>query len=104
MAAGIPAGWFSIPNVVKDPDFVTLMRAEADGSAVWAAWLLGVDLGSNPIPKGSANLELNIALVQNEAEDNAGWARWAPGTQPENTGNLQLDMAAAITASFILTI
>lgn len=104
MAAGIPTGWYSIPNVVKDPEFVALMRAEAEGSAVWASWVLGVGLGSSPVPKGSSNLNLNIALIQDEAEDQAGWARWAPGTQPENTGNLQLDMDAAITASFVLTI
>jgi len=104
MAAGIPEGFFSIANCVKDLDFRTLMRAEAEGLAVWAEWLGGVNLGSNPIPKGSANLELDIALIQNEAEDVATWARWAPGAQPENTGNLQLNMRLAIAANFVLSL
>ena len=103
MASGIPAGFFSIANCVKDIDFRALMYAEAEGSAVWALWVLGVDLGSEPVPKGSANLELNIALIQNEAEGTATWARWAPGAQPENTGNLQLDMTAALIADFVLS-
>ena len=80
------------------------MRAEAEGAGVWATWALGVDLGSNPLIKGSANLALNIALIQDEAEAVATWARWGPGLAEENTGNLQLNMTLAITASFILSL
>ena len=99
---GIPAGFFSIANCVKDPDFLNFMRVQAEGAGVWCSWVAGVDLGSEPVPKGTANLELNIALIQNEAEGSAIWARWAPGTQPENTGNLQLDMVTALDVTFTL--
>ncbi len=91
---GIPAGWYSIPNVLADQDFVALMRTEATtGGADWAYYLPGV-------PQGTANLRLDMIIIRAEAQGAAEWARWAPGTQPGNTGNLQLNMQLALNADF----
>ncbi len=100
---GIPSGFFSIANCIKDPDFIALMRAEANDIGVWASWNAGVDLPTLPIPKGTANLNLNLTIIKNEANGSATWARWAPDTQPGNTGNLQLNMRTAITNDFGVT-
>lgn len=91
--SGIPTGWYSIPNVLAEQDFVREMRVEASGAGVWAYWLPGAI-------RGTANLELNIAVISAEASGSAVWARWAPGSQPGNTGNLQLDMVGALNANF----
>ena len=106
MAAGIPEGFFSIANCVKDPDFIREMRKEAeDVTPVWCKWVAGVDLPTNPVPKRTSNLNLDIALIQNEAEGvSPTWARWAPGVQAENTGKLQLNMRLAIAANFVLSV
>lgn len=91
---GIPAGWYTIPTVLADNDFRREMRVEADGDGVWAYWLAGSI-------RGTANLQLNITVIRTEATSGgADWARWAPGTQPGNTGNLQLNMIEAFSADF----
>jgi hypothetical protein len=93
---GIPVGWYSIPNVLADQDFVALMREEAtNGGADWAYWLPGA-------PRGTANLRLDMNIIRVEATSGgADWARWAPGTRPGNTGNLQLNMQEALNADFL---
>ncbi len=101
--SGIPAGFYSIANCVKDPDFLLEMRNEAQSASVWCKWDLGVDLAQDPVPKRTGNLNLNIALIQTEAEGTTTWARWAPGVQRESTGNLQLNMRLALLANFVLT-
>jgi hypothetical protein len=92
---GIPDGWYTIPNVLADNDFVALMREEAtNGGGDWAYWLAGTT-------QGSANLRLDLNVIRTEATSGgADWARWAPGTQPGNTGNLQLHMRDALNADF----
>jgi hypothetical protein len=92
---GIPDGWYSIPNVLADQDFVALMREEAtNGGADWAYYVAGTT-------QGSANLRLDLGVIGVEATTGgADWARWAPGTQPGNTGNLQLHMRDALNADF----
>ena len=102
---GIPVGFYSIPNCVKDPDFIREMRKEAeDITPVWCIWVASVELPTNPVPKRTSNLNLDIALIQNEAEGIPTWARWAPGVQAENTGKLQLNMRLAIAANFVLSV
>lgn len=92
---GIPDGWYSIANVLVDQEFLELMRIEATtGGADWAYFLFGTT-------QGSANLRLDMAIITDEANGTADWARWAPDTQPGNTGNLQLHMLDALAADFL---
>lgn len=98
---GIPGGFFSIANCVKDPDFLLEMRNEAESEAVWCKWDVGVNLPTLPLPKGTANMTLNVALIEIEANGNRGWARSAPGCTV--TSGLQLNMQLALLANFVLT-
>jgi len=96
-SAGIRPGWYSISDLQYEELFHAQARIEANGNAVWAYWRPGA-------PRGSANLKLNLALIEQEAESNATWARWAPGVQTGNvSGNLQLDIHAALAANFVLS-
>ncbi len=90
---GIPTGWYSIANALADQEFIAIMRQEASDDGVWAYWLSGA-------PRGTANLRLNLDVIRAEADGSAAWARWAPGTTGRNSGNLQIDMRAALTANF----
>jgi len=94
------AGWFSFHNAFHEAEFIALMRDESEGAGSWAFWAAGVDLPSDPVPKGTANLELNFAYFINEANTAAVWCRWSPGTQPGNRGNAEIDMQAGEEINF----
>lgn len=103
---GLPAGFFSVANCLKDADFRAQLRIEAEDAGVWAYWVPGVLVANDSLgvlPKRSANLKLNLALIRAEASDTATWARWAPGTQSGNSGNLQVDMITGLERGFALT-
>ena len=80
------------------------MRKEAQTDAVWCRWIVGVDLPIDPLPKGSANLDMDTSLIRKEAYGLAVWARWAPGIQLKNTGDLQLNIRLALNANFVLSV
>ena len=90
----IPIGWYSIPDVLADRAFTTLMRQEANGDGIWAYWQPGTTI------RGSSQLRLNLAIIRTEADGDADWARWVPGVTIRNTGNLQLNMQEALLADF----
>lgn len=94
-STGIPSGWHTIQACLDDPDFVALMRIEANASHIWAYWLAGA-------VHGSANLRLNIALIEQEANGSHVWGRW-DNSGIHNSGNLQLDMQTALGVGFVLS-
>lgn len=91
--SGIPTGWYTMPNVLAEQDFMREARVEANTNGVWAYWLPGA-------PQGSANLRLDLDIIRAEADGSAVWARWAPATTGRNSGNLQLNMVLALEANF----
>ncbi len=76
------------------------MKAESEGAGTWTNWALGVDLGSDPIPKFTGNLEFNYDYFYAEANGAAVWCRWKPGTQPGNEGNAEIDLQAGEEINF----
>lgn len=93
-------GWFSFHNALHESEFIDLMKVESEGVGTWVAWAAGVDLQSNPIPKGTANLKLNFDYFINEANTAAFWCRWSFGTQPGNRGNAEINMQAGEEINF----
>ena len=85
-------GWFSFHNAFHEAAFIDLMKVESENAATWVNWALGVDLGSDPIPKLSGNLELNYTYFYAEANGAAVWCRWSQGTQPGNEGNAEINL------------
>ncbi len=94
-------GWFSFHNAFHEAEFMTLMRAEAEGSKVWTRWATGVDLPSNPVPKNTANLEFDYDHFYIEANTDKVWCRWAPGTQPGNEGNAEINLQVGEQVDFV---
>lgn len=86
------SGWYSFHNAFHEVEFIALMRGESEDAGSWAFWAAGVDLPSNPVPKGTANLELNFDYFIGEANTAAVWCRWALGTQPGNRGNAEINL------------
>ena len=93
-------GWFSFHNAFHEAEFIQLMKGEAEDAASWAFWAAGVDLETDPVPKGTANAELNFGYFIDEANTAAVWCRWAPGTQPGNKGNAEIDLQGGEEINF----
>jgi hypothetical protein len=95
LITGIPTGWHTIQAATNDPEFIVLMKTEANTNHIWAYWLTGAI-------HGSANLRLNTALIKQEANGSHVWGRW-DNSGIHNTGNLQLDMQTALGVGFVLS-
>jgi len=95
-----PAGWYSFHQSFHIGEFIDLMKAEAEGVGNWTNWALGVDLGSDPIPKLGGNLEFNYDYFYAEARGDAIWCRWKPQTQPGNEGNAEINLQVGEEINF----
>ena len=95
-----PEGFYSFHHSFHIGEFIDLMKAESEGAGTWTNWALGVDLGSDPIPKFTGNLEFNYDYFYAEANGAAVWCRWKPGTQPGNEGNAEIDLQAGEEINF----
>lgn len=95
----VQAGWRSIPNWLKDAQFVAAMKAQANGAAVWATFK---PMATNRV-KGTAHLKLTMSVVRAMANGAATWARWPAGSPqvPRTNSTLQLNAATAIAANFV---
>lgn len=94
---GLPLSWEPWVDVLVDPEFREIKRQECNGDGVWASWLPG----TNPVPRGSANCQVDVALIRQEADNAAIWARWAPGTANRGSANLQLNVRSALSVDFM---
>ncbi len=95
------AGWYTLHDVLHEAEFIALMKAEAEGAGVWCKWSAGTGL-EDPVPKNNGNLDLVFSVFRNAATGATTWARFAPGTASNVRGDIQIDMQAADTASFVV--
>ena len=65
--------------------------------------MAGFDFTIVSFPKGSVNFNFDFSFVRKEAYGLEVWARWWPGIQLKNTGDLQLNIRLALNANFVLS-
>jgi hypothetical protein len=93
---GLPLSWEPLVDVQKHSAFIVIRLQECDGNGDWAKWRAGTSI----VPRGTSNCVLQRDIIRVEADTDAVWARWAPGTTSKNSANLQLDVRTALNANF----